>query len=65
MYINAEEGKTVFQTYLDRLIGEEGVKTDVNVTIPKEEYYRLFAAIFLAGVGIAVIVIITRSIIKK
>lgn len=48
--------------YLDRLIGEEGVRTHVNVNIPPQVYIGIGITLFLGIVGA---VYVTRSLAKK
>ena len=48
--------------YLDRLIGEEGIKTNVNVNIPPQVYIGIGITLFLGIVGA---VYVSKTLAKK
>jgi len=53
-------------TFLDKLVGEQGIKTDVKVQvdIPDEFYYKTGATLALVGMVLFMAFFITKSLIK-
>jgi hypothetical protein len=47
--------------FLDNLIGEQGVKTDVQISLPPSAYIYLGAALFI---GIVASQIVVKAIVK-
>lgn len=49
-------------SWIDKIIGEEGVKTDLQISLPPSTYVYLGAALFIGIVGAQ---IVTKVIFKK
>ncbi|GAA0892650.1 hypothetical protein GCM10009122_23290 [Fulvivirga kasyanovii] len=61
----AETNKTSLKGYLDRVLGEEGVKTDVSITLTTNTMITIVVGLVTAGACIAVIANILKNIIKN
>lgn len=51
--------------YLDRLVGEEGMRTDVNITMTTQTMLTLAIGLVTAGVCIVVVANIMKNVIKN
>jgi len=51
-------------TFLDKLVGNEGIKTDITVRLPDEVYVKLGATVLLVGVLLLIAYYTTKSIIQ-
>lgn len=52
-------------TFLDKLIGKEGVKADVTISLTNESYYYLGLTIFVAGSVVALTSILLKNMLTK
>ena len=52
-------------SYLDRLLGEDGLKTDVRVVIGDDMYYKLVAALVVAFLIITLLNAVIKSVVKS
>ncbi|MBL6444686.1 hypothetical protein JMN32_00090 [Fulvivirga sp. 29W222] len=53
------------KNYLDRLVGEEGMRTDVNITMTTQTMITLAVGLVTAGVCIVVVANIMKNVIKN
>jgi len=51
-------------TFLDKLVGNQGIKTDITVRLPDEVYIKLGATVLLVGVLLLIAYYTTKSIIQ-
>jgi len=51
-------------TFLDKLVGNEGIKTNITVRLPDEVYVKLGATVLLVGVLLLIAYYTTKSIIQ-
>ncbi|UII32172.1 hypothetical protein LVD17_28205 [Fulvivirga ulvae] len=51
--------------YLDRLVGEEGMRTDVNITMTTQTMITLAVGLVTAGVCIVVVANLMKNLIKN
>ena len=58
------QGKNI-KDYLDRLVGEEGMRTDVNITMTSQTMLTLVIGLVTAGVCITVVANIMKNMIKN
>ena len=61
----ADTKKTSLKGYLDRVLGEEGVKTDVSITLTTNTMITIVVGLVAAGACIAVIASILKNVIKN
>ena len=59
----APTGKNL-KNYLDMLFNEEGLKTDLKVTVTNETMYKLIAVFIGGGVVVAMAAMLFRSMLK-
>lgn len=52
-------------SYLDKLLGEDGLKTDVRVVIGDDMYYKLVAALVVAFLIITLLNTVIKSVAKS
>lgn len=52
-------------SYLDKLLGEDGLKTDVRVVIGDDMYYKLVAALVVAFLIITLLNAVIKSVVKS
>lgn len=57
--------KKNIKDYLDRLVGDEGMRTDVNITMTTQTMLTLAIGLVTAGVCIVVVANIMKNVIKN
>ncbi|MDO1449577.1 hypothetical protein Q0590_25090 [Rhodocytophaga aerolata] len=61
---NSTPQKQSFSTILNNVLGSDGIKTDVQVKIADDLYYKLVAALVVAFLICTVINVIIKSVAK-
>lgn len=60
----AEQRKNI-KEYIDALVDDEGLKTDVKFTMTDETLWKMIGGLILAGAGIALIAHILKNIVPN
>ena len=59
------KNKKNIQQYIDALIDDEGLKTEVKITMTDETLWKLIGGLILAGVGISLVAHIIKNLIPN
>lgn len=57
--------KRNIQQYLDSLVDDEGLKTDVKITMTDETLWKMIGGLILAGAGIALVAHIIKNVVPN